>query len=145
MTNQITVKSSPAATTRCRHRRQTTTPAKSNVGEVAGETTAGICVVCCCCPCVLFECLILAVYKVPANVVRRTRLMIKKKNNKLRGAHPSQQVVGSTDELSDDDWLEFEKIQVSIDGSADAVELDKQMWDRFKDAGFWRTPSQRFD
>uniref|UniRef100_A0A7C9ASR6 Uncharacterized protein n=2 Tax=Opuntia streptacantha TaxID=393608 RepID=A0A7C9ASR6_OPUST len=127
----------------------------SNVGEVAGGTAAGCFVVCCCCPCVLVEFVLLAVYKVPATICRRIlrkrrRKMIKKKKGLLQQAaeispngrggfhHPSY-----SDELSDVDFREFETVKVSIDGSAEAVELDKQMWDQFNSTGFWRSPSQR--
>lgn len=129
----------------------------SNVGEVAGGTAAGCVVVCCCCPCVLVEFLVLAVYKVPAAICRRMlrkrrQKMIKKRKGLLQQAaaeslpdggvgdfhHPSY-----SDELSDVDFKEFETVKVSIDGSAEAVELDKQMWDQFNSTGFWRSPSQR--
>ncbi|XP_021720595.1 uncharacterized protein LOC110688192 [Chenopodium quinoa] len=128
----------------------------SNVGEVAGGTAANCVVVSCCCPCVLMECLILAFYKVPASICRRMwrkkrqkLLMKKKKKRVLVEAKEGGSSVGEAhnknyvDEVSDFDWKDFEMIKVSTDGSA--VELDKQMWDRFNNTGFWRSPSQRYD
>ncbi|XP_074266406.1 uncharacterized protein LOC141589673 [Silene latifolia] len=148
---------------------RSTSTSSTNVREVAGGTTGNVCLLCCCCPCVLLEFLVLAVYKVPMNVVRRmwksqrrktlTKKRKKKKvileeamevnvtNQQQRHCQhqPGQHVVGYIDELSDVEFKEFEKVKVSIDGLAEAVELDKQMWDRFRDAGFWRSPSQKFD
>lgn len=130
----------------------------SNVGELAGGTAANCVVVSCCCPCVVFECLILAVYKVPANLCRRMvkkkrqKGVLKKKKRLLEEAKEGESSsvgeaygneTGYVDEVSDVDWKEVEMIKVSVDGSA--LELDKQMWDRFNNTGFWRSPSQRFD
>lgn len=135
----------------------------SNVGELAGGTAANCFVVSCCCPCVVVEFLILAVYKLPVSVLRRLwkkkgqKLLLKRKrNNNNKGlleegelssvsgvhVHGNNNDVGYVDEVSDFDWKEFEMIKVSVDGSA--VELDKQMWDRFNTTGFWRSPSQRY-
>ncbi|GAB4859889.1 hypothetical protein Ancab_011370, partial [Ancistrocladus abbreviatus] len=41
------------------------------------------------------------------------------------------------------DFKEFEMIKVSIDGSAEVIELDREMWEQFHGAGFGRSPSQR--
>ncbi|KAL9228634.1 hypothetical protein vseg_004189 [Gypsophila vaccaria] len=185
MTNQIVIRSSPSlssssSSSSAMSRRTpllsgtpqspaTSTPpsrkkSKSTVGELAGKTTADICVVCCCCPCVAAEFLILTV-KLPANVVRRLwrkrrqKSLIKRKNNAKenggvlhRYEHPEQrndsvEVARYVEELSPSssvDMKEFEKVKVSIDGAAEAaVELDDRMWERFRDAGFWRSPSQR--
>lgn len=138
---------------------QTPTPPKSmkkslsNVGEVAGGTAANCAVVTCCCPCVMFECILLIVYKVPASIFRRIwrkkrqKRLIKKKVGFLKEEESGCSSVGEVydkryvDEVSDVDLKEFEMIKVSIDGSA--VELDKKMWDRFHNTGFWRSPSQR--
>ncbi|XP_056687265.1 uncharacterized protein [Spinacia oleracea] len=126
----------------------------SNVGEVAGGTAANCVVVSCCCPCVLMEFFILAVYKVPASVCRRVwrkkrqKVLMKKKKRFLEEAKEvGCSSVGEAhnksyvDELSDVDWKALEMIKVSTDGSA--VELDRQMWDQFSNMGFWRSPSQR--
>lgn len=135
----------------------------SNVGEVAGGTAANCVVVSCCCPCVLMECLILAVYRVPTilcrRILRRKKQKIMMMNEKTMKNNNKKEVVeyakeggssvgevynkGYVDEVSDVDLKELEMIKVSIDGSA--VELDKQMWDRFHNTGFWRSPSQRYD
>lgn len=127
----------------------------SNVGEVAGGTAANCVVVSCCCPCVLVEFFILAVYKVPASLFRRVwrkkrqKLLMKRRKRLLEDAKEGGSSVGEAhskgyvDEVSDVDWKEFEMIKISTDGSA--VELDRQMWDRFTNTGFWRSASQRHD
>ncbi|KAK9727091.1 hypothetical protein RND81_05G257100 [Saponaria officinalis] len=144
---------SPAKSTPTRNRKKS----KSNIGEVAGKTTADICVICCCCPCVVVEFLILAV-KLPANVVRRMwknrrqkELIKKNKTNESSGVlhhhnhrHYNQHHRKHVDESSEMNMKEYEMVKVSIDGAAEAaVELDNQMWERFRDAGFWRSPSRR--
>lgn len=52
---------------------------------------------------------------------------------------------GYYDAVSDVDLRDFETIKVSIDGSEEAVELDKKMWEQFHNAGFWRSQSRRHD
>lgn len=178
MTGQIVIRSSPVALARrkpvlagtltpARSPATTATPtpprrrsrkSSANVGEVAGGTAAGCLVVCCCCPCVLVEFLFLAVYKVPATVLRRIyrkKIAAKRMKKKGGGGIVKQAVEGSgvgetthhhcgnCDELTDVDLKEFEKVKVSIDGSAEAIELDRQMWAQFQNSGFGRSLSQR--
>ncbi|KAL9228633.1 hypothetical protein vseg_004188 [Gypsophila vaccaria] len=132
-----------------------------NVGEVAGGTAANIFVVCCCCPCGLAECLIMSMYKVPVNIVRRMwrkrcrRKLTAKRSSKKRfleeeeggdggggGGGEGGGCVGYCDEKCDVEMEEFEKMKkVTVDGSE--MELDRRMWDQFDNTGFWRTCSQR--
>ncbi|GAB4824581.1 hypothetical protein Ancab_007454 [Ancistrocladus abbreviatus] len=130
--------------------------AKANVGEVAGGTAAECAAICCCCPYTVMQCVILAVYKVPTGICRKVwRKQQQKKLMKKQGllGHHHRHLQGSSvggapivpvsDESSDVDYTEFEMIKVSIDGSAEVIELDKDMWEHFHNAGFWRSPSQR--
>ncbi|XP_074267049.1 uncharacterized protein LOC141590349 [Silene latifolia] len=136
-----------------------TPPGKSkkpspNVGEVAGGTAANIFVVCCCCPCGLAECLILSVYKLPVNFVRRMwrnhRHRRRKLNSKKKlldhGNGDSREKMveggGAHGLLGFNDEDEMKK-KVSNDGAMLAEEFDRRMWDQFCDTGFWRTCSQR--
>ncbi|XP_021721032.1 uncharacterized protein LOC110688571 [Chenopodium quinoa] len=135
-----------------------TSPKKSssNVGEVAGVTTANCVAVCCCCPCILVEFIIMVVYKVPVNLcrrmLRRRRKMMKRKKMKKGLLEEAKEVgsgvsevyykTGFVDEFSDVYKKEFEMIKVSVDGST--VELERKMWEQFHDTGFWRSSSQRF-
>ncbi|KAK9727092.1 hypothetical protein RND81_05G257200 [Saponaria officinalis] len=142
------------------------TPARSskkpspNVGEVAGGTAANIFVVCCCCPCGLAECLIMSIYKLPVNIVRRMwrkrcRKVTAKMSSKKKlieqasvggssggGGGGENRCVGYYDEKVDVEMEEFENMKkVSVDGLE--MELDRRMWDQFDNTGFWRTCSQR--
>lgn len=64
----------------------------------------------------------------------------------LTGAGPGLDLdSGYYDAVSDVDLRDFETIKVSIDGSEEAVELDKKMWEQFHNAGFWRSQSRRHD
>ncbi|KAE8037643.1 hypothetical protein FH972_010216 [Carpinus fangiana] len=153
---------SPAAS-----RRQPTQAEKAKdrrrIGEVAGGTAAECAAICCCCPCSVMNLLVLAVYKVPAGLCRkawkqrkRQRMIIKKKPPKqkmmttgLLSHRPGSAVVGPTRAefgaaemmkrpSGDEDKEDDEK----GDGATEAVDLEKEMWDRFF-GGFWRNPSQR--
>ncbi|XP_050224537.1 uncharacterized protein LOC126674173 [Mercurialis annua] len=113
------------------------------LGEVAGGTAAGCAAVCCCCPFTLMNFLVLAVFKVPAclckKAKRRRRLKKKKKMQALLSPGPS---------CSRND-LCIETLERKVrggdgrdDAGIEAVDLEKEMWDRFFATGFWRSPSQ---
>ncbi|KAL2945537.1 DNA-directed RNA polymerase subunit beta [Bienertia sinuspersici] len=160
MTGQIVIRSSVTAT----NRRQpllkgslTPSPNKrsSNVGEVAGKTTANCFLVCCCCPCVVIEFVILAVYRVPASICRRIwrkrSSKMKIKRRKKIGFLEEIESGGSSevyyktgvwvDESRDFDQSMLEIIRVSFDDERSTVDLDMKMWDQFNSAGFWRSSS----
>ncbi|KAM3288397.1 hypothetical protein P3S67_021827 [Capsicum chacoense] len=120
---------------------------KARLAEVAGGTTAECAAVACCCPCGIANLLVLAVYKVPAGLCkkairknRQNRLM--KKGLLPKNGHCScdemelraYQISNPIAVVGDDENLASDK---------DAAELEKEMWDKFYGAGFWRSPSQR--
>jgi hypothetical protein len=102
--------------------------------------------------------LVLAVYKVPAGLCRKAwkqrkrHRLIKMKNQKhmttgLLPHRPGSAVVGPTcaeleAEMKRPIGVEDEDEDMG-DGGTDAVDLEKEMWDRFFAGGFWRSPSQR--
>lgn len=118
---------------------------KRVVGEVVGGTAAECAAICCCCPCGLVNLLVLAVYKVPAGlcrkVLRRKRTQKATRQGFLQprrcGCHDYDlvQVRPLSDLLSTVNAVEAE--------DKDVVELEKEMWDKFYSAGFWRSPSQK--
>lgn len=129
------------------------------VGEVVGGTAAECVAVCCCCPCGLAHFLLLAVYKIPAGLCRkilrkrRRRRVIKegllqpKRRNCYCGCCDINYVNGVirvspmcvNDPSSDIKRLEYSS-EVEDD---DAIALEKEMWERFYSAGFWRSFSRR--
>ncbi|KAG8376837.1 hypothetical protein BUALT_Bualt09G0105400 [Buddleja alternifolia] len=120
---------------------------KARLGEVAGGTTAECAAVCCCCPCGLVNLLVLAVYKLPAGLCRkalrkkRRRRMIKKgllPQRKCGCDDKELQIHPVTSPLSMVNALES-----SADNNLEVIELEKEMWDKFYGAGFWRSNSQR--
>ncbi|XP_059429065.1 uncharacterized protein LOC132162863 [Corylus avellana] len=149
-------------------RRQTTLAEKAKdrrrIGEVAGGTAAECAAICCCCPCSVMNLLILAVYKVPAGLCRKAWKQ-KKRQRLIKKKKPSKQMTMTTGLLShrpgsavavstlaefgaaemmkrpsgDEDKEDDEK----GDGATEAVDLEKEMRDRFFGGGFWRSPSQR--
>ncbi|KAJ9189115.1 hypothetical protein P3X46_000446 [Hevea brasiliensis] len=122
-------------------------------GEVAGGTAAECVAVCCCCPCTLMNLLVLAIFKMPVCLCRKARkrhrsskikqqpLLVNAVSNGLcreelerevQAVVEKQKEVGGGDDDDDD-----------ADGETEAVDLEKEMWDRFYATGFWRSTSQR--
>ncbi|XP_019156727.1 PREDICTED: uncharacterized protein LOC109153292 [Ipomoea nil] len=125
---------------------------RPSLGEVAGGTTADLAAVVCCCPCVLVNMVVLAVYKVPKGVARKA-LGSKRRRRLLKKGGRSERQQSSSD---GDDDSELQIVQVSssssavssglsLDSDKDVVELEKEMWEKFYGAGFWRSYSQRSD
>nr|XP_011461807.1 PREDICTED: uncharacterized protein LOC105350703 [Fragaria vesca subsp. vesca] len=124
-----------------------TTRSKRRVGEVAGGAAAECAAVCCCCPCSMMNLLILAVYKVPRGLCRKAWAMTKTKSNKQsckKGSLlPRPTGLGNGDlrktvSGGEDDDLMMKKNKEDDAESEDAA-FEKEMWDRFYGAGFWRS------
>lgn len=118
---------------------------KASFGEVAGGTTADCAAVCCCCPCVLVNLVVLAVYKVPKGVCRKALGSKRRRRLMRKVGWPERQL-----SFSDDSELQIYHISSStsavssaMESDKDVVELEKEMWDKFYGAGFWRSYSQR--
>lgn len=130
----------------------TTTRGRARLAEGAGRTAADCAALCCCCPCTVANLLALAVYRVPAGLCRRVRrrrqrsaAAKRKKKGGLLAQRPNSFAAGSAAAA---DPLEAVEDGVDAGGSDgdedDAVDdLEKEMWDRFHGAGFWRSPSAR--
>ncbi|XP_031402720.1 uncharacterized protein LOC116212303 [Punica granatum] len=131
---------------------------KSRASEVAGRTAADCTALCCCCPCTVMNILVLAVYKVPAGLCRKASMRKQKRSvaKKRAGAVSARQAGGgaagakNADESDGDNAAEdsvadlLNKGDVEGDDDAAAVDdLEKEMWDRFHNTGFWRSPSMR--
>ncbi|KAG2305841.1 hypothetical protein Bca52824_025589 [Brassica carinata] len=151
----------------------TATCGGSTPAEFCGGTTASCAAVCCCCPCGLVNLLVLAIYKVPRGIcrralrIRRRRQLVKNRifpplpadgrvfQNSEFAVHPVDSNEGSDEEEDDDDFLDLKYFGKSAAGGVTTVEvesdeddeavlaLEKEMWNRFYGAGFWRSPSQR--
>jgi len=132
------------------------------VGEVVGGTAAECVAVCCCCPCGLAHFLLLAVYKIPAGLCRkilrkrRRRRVIKdgllqpKRRNCYCGCCDINNVNGvirvspmCVNDASDIKRLQYSSEVDDNDDDDDAIALEKEMWERFYSAGFWRSFSRR--
>ncbi|XP_021800058.1 uncharacterized protein LOC110744399 [Prunus avium] len=125
---------------------------KHRVGEVAGGAAAECAAVCCCCPCSVMNLLILTVYKVPRGLCRKAWAHSKKKRRRvaqkkgLLQPRPNGLAGGvlykdDVDVKRDaDDDGDVKKSDAESEG---ADLLEKEMWARFYEAGFWRSTSQR--
>ncbi|KAJ9178653.1 hypothetical protein P3X46_010520 [Hevea brasiliensis] len=118
-------------------------------GEVAGGTAAECTAVCCCCPCTVMNILVLAIYKMPACICRRARERhrVMKRQQQTLLVHAGRNDL-CREELEREVQAVAEKQKPcgggdDDDGKTEAVDLEKEMWDRFYATGFWRSPSQR--
>ncbi|XP_074313779.1 uncharacterized protein LOC141648971 [Silene latifolia] len=133
---------------------------RGRIAEVAGGTAAECAAVWCCGPCTLVNLLVLAVYKLPAGICRKTlrkhkrRRMIKKGLLPLTSSAPSsQRGLCECSWDADEFHLELgsvpegqEVAYVVMGGNKmdkDIMELEKEMWNKFHTTGFWRSTSQR--
>ncbi|CAI8614962.1 unnamed protein product [Vicia faba] len=157
MSNKIVLRQ--AAST---HRRQPLLNSQSSrtaiVGEVIGSTAAECLAVACCCPCGLANIFLLAVYKLPAGLCRkilrkrRRRRIIKegliqpKRRNCCCGCCDDVNGVPRIYPMCINDASDIKRLH---DGSFEnnndenAIALEKEMWERFYSAGFWRSSSRR--
>lgn len=119
------------------------------LGEVVGGTAAECTAVCCCCPCSVMELLILGLYKVPTSLCKkawrgRKRQRLLKNNTGLldpaKSGPTREELEAELDRMV---GKEVRGGDDQDDKCSRAVDFDKQMWERFYDTGFWRSPSQR--
>ncbi|KAB2629473.1 hypothetical protein D8674_034268 [Pyrus ussuriensis x Pyrus communis] len=131
---------------------------RRRVGEVAGGAAAECAAVCCCCPFSVMNLLILTVYKVPKGICRRALAHRRNKRRCLAAQkkallQPRPNGLAGGGLYSDDDEF-FRRASSYSDGDVDdrrgsedesegADLLEKEMWDRFDGAGFWRSASRR--
>ncbi|KAM1056637.1 hypothetical protein ACFX13_030780 [Malus domestica] len=117
---------------------------KRRVGEVAGGAAAECAAVCCCCPFSVMNLLILAVYKAPkglcmkawAHTKKKRRCAVQKKGRLGGGGDDDDGKRASSCTEGDGE----KKSNAETEG---ADLLEKEMWDRFHGAGFWRSASRR--
>ncbi|KAK9122971.1 hypothetical protein Sjap_012573 [Stephania japonica] len=131
--------------------------------EAAGEATAECAAVCCCCPCGLVNLIVLAVYKLPAGLCRRAmrkrrmRRKLMMRNQRTSSCNcgacgddaaetmqsPFTPTDGEFHHVKGDDNDDDDDDDDDEEEEEKAMELEKEMWDRFYSTGFWRSPSQR--
>ncbi|KAJ9554855.1 hypothetical protein OSB04_009469 [Centaurea solstitialis] len=135
---------------RRQYRQQHRSITHKHVGEVVGGTTAEMAAVCCCFPCSVVDLMILTMYKVPTGLYR----------NVMRRRHQQQQpslTMKRSDSVSSMESIEdtqlamhpaviaaMERFMRPPEVDKDFMELENEMWAKFHDGGFWRSPSGRF-
>lgn len=120
---------------------------KRRFAEVAGGTAAECAAICCCFPCSIMNFLILTVYKVPVGLCKK---MWRKRGKRRHLAKKNKAAAATATAGAGIEWphngREMEDREDSLPSSflsSEDMELEKEMWERFYGAGFWRTPSQR--
>lgn len=126
MSAHIAIETSTAAA-------RSTSGGKSRVGETTGDCAA----VCCCCPCAVVHLLVLAVYRLPAGILRNKRFLSKKnRTNSLEKMENRRQ--SAAEELGGGDK--------SGGAENDGVGWDNnEMRRHFHGGGFWRNDSRGRD
>ncbi|CAA0837781.1 Unknown protein [Striga hermonthica] len=112
------------------------------VAEVAGGTVAECAAVCCCCPCGLANLLVLVVYKVPAGLCRKALRRKRRRKLMKEGLLPTGRIKCGCEEKEVHVHQVTSPLAASDEGK-ELAELEKEMWDQFYSAGFWRSPSRR--
>ncbi|MED6190018.1 hypothetical protein PIB30_101661, partial [Stylosanthes scabra] len=118
---------------------------RRRVCEVAGESAAGCAAVVCCCPCTVINLAVLAVYKVPVGLVRKA-LHKKKRQRMLRDSKNDVVLLrhqGSSGMSSSFDSLPVLVEPKLVEEKQEGWPMEKEMWARFAETGFWRSDSQR--
>ncbi|KAK3446925.1 hypothetical protein EUGRSUZ_A02549 [Eucalyptus grandis] len=133
---------------------------RARFAEVAGGSAAECAAIWCCCPCAIADFVLLAVYRVPAGLCRRA--LRKRRRRRLtrqvafaskRGARSGKKRASGHDGADDDDddddddgedappsVITLEKLLERRGGAAE--EMEEEMWKRFGNMGFWRSPSR---
>ncbi|GKU91115.1 hypothetical protein SLEP1_g5032 [Rubroshorea leprosula] len=126
------------------------TSKSARFAEVCGAAAAECTAVCCCCPIGIMEFLVLAIYKVPAGLCRRALRSKRRqqllKNGMLQPQQRRSQCGCDETELHIHSVVchdELDTLPRSEEADKAVVELEKEMWETFYGAGFWRSASQR--
>ncbi|KAG2310113.1 hypothetical protein Bca52824_021670 [Brassica carinata] len=131
----------------------------STAAEFCGGTAADFAALCCCGPCSVVSLVVLAVYRIPRGLCRRAirrmrrRRLAKKENgdSKLSKVGSSKFAVHPVESKDDEEDLDKLAIELKEEGEEkeegegedeEAVALEKEMWNRFYNSGFWRSLSQ---
>ncbi|KAJ0020128.1 hypothetical protein Pint_31694 [Pistacia integerrima] len=112
---------------------------------MAGETAAECAAVWCCCPCAVMNLVVLAVYKVPAGLCRKAWSMQRRRQRIARRKQVGGLLIGPNVGSLLDHGTQMEELleTTNTEENVSILELEKEMWDQFHGAGFWRSPSQK--
>ncbi|WOK91736.1 hypothetical protein Cni_G00427 [Canna indica] len=121
--------------------------------ELAGGTTADCVSVCCCCPCMAMNLVVLTTVRLPVGICRRAKKAHAKRRAKARKRKeaallsPENSAGGdvrcSAVAAEEGDDPPAAAPREGGPTPAEVEELEKQIWALFHDAGFWRSMSQR--
>ncbi|KAK4757400.1 hypothetical protein SAY87_018701 [Trapa incisa] len=130
-----------------RWQRNSSVSSTASLGELTGGTTAE-CAAIWCCPCGIVNLLVLMTYKLPAGLCRRAlkrkrrQRLIKQGLLNPKGCRPLSRVDEmDVPPITLSDLLELKKPAQEV--QKEVAQLEKEMWERFYGAGFWRSPSRK--
>lgn len=124
-----------------------TSSSSLSLAELAGGATAE-CAAIWCCPCGIVNLLVLLAYRLPAGLCRRAlrrkrrQRLIKQGLLNPKGFRLSSRIDEmEVQPITLSDLLEVKKPAQEVE--MEVAQLEKEMWERFYGAGFWRSPSRR--
>nr|XP_043638085.1 uncharacterized protein LOC122609087 [Erigeron canadensis] len=120
----------------------------NRMAELAGGTTAEVAAVCCCFPCAVVDFMVLTMYKVPAGLCRNA--MRRRRHRRLM-VHRNSNGGGRSESSRIEDELLMhpavvaaaERFMTPMAEDKDVVALENEMWEKFSERGFWRSPSRK--
>lgn len=114
------------------------------MAEVVGGTTAEVAAVCCCFPCALVDFMVLTMYKVPAGLYRNAKRRRRRRRLMTHRRECSRCGDEEEHELSMHPAVRaaVERFMVP-ETDKEVVALENEMWEKFSETGFWRSPSSR--
>ncbi|XP_068646330.1 uncharacterized protein [Aristolochia californica] len=141
MTKQIVIREAPMVI-----RRQSLLPRRSQstcskIAETAGVTAAECAAVCCCCPCGLLDLVVTTFVKLPGGLCYRAIRNSRRKKRAKKLGHLSLKQL----EVEDPIYPINDIIPWSPERSPSVIvfEVEKEMWSKFYNNGFWRSISER--
>ncbi|XP_076953764.1 uncharacterized protein LOC143627946 [Bidens hawaiensis] len=110
----------------------------NRVGEVVGGAMAEVAAVCCCVPCAVVDFMVLTMYKVPAGLCRNAMRKRRRRRLMMRyngGGRSVDEELGALTSAT------VETFMAPAPADKDVVAFENEMWDKFSETGFWRSPS----
>ncbi|XP_030512511.1 uncharacterized protein LOC115726669 [Rhodamnia argentea] len=142
---------------------------RARLAEVAGASSAECVAIWCCCPCAIADFFLLAVYRVPAGLCRRALRKRRRRRLTRQVAFTSKRGVRSGKKgtsvhdgdgegnggkgadvenagpavITLEELLEMRAAAAAAaEGVEEGAEMEVEMWRRFSNMGFWRSPSR---
>ncbi|KAI3716626.1 hypothetical protein L1987_67628 [Smallanthus sonchifolius] len=113
----------------------------SRIAEVVGGTTAEVAAVCCCVPCAVVDFVVLTMYKVPAGLCRNAMRRRRRRRSMMHYNGGGGRECSVDEEQMVNPAAAVERF-MTAEADEDVLAFEDEMWERFSESGFWRSPEQ---